>query len=92
MKKVKRRLGISLILSLPVFGWLFLGIYSHPEYTNSYLFIKHRPSTTFNFVTCRESDLCANEVPRHLIQQEKLYKEFIDDGKGNKRSIYIPYL
>jgi len=92
MSKYKRKLGVSLIVILPVFGWLFLGIYAHPEFSNTYLFIKHRPSTNFSFVTCRESDLCANEVPPQLKLQEKLYKEFIDDGKGYKRSLYIPFL
>lgn len=70
---------------------LFIGIYEEVEFSEKYLFVKHRPSLKFYF----DSPLVIGENRsfESLSESEKLkqkfYDEFVLEKGGYKRSFYI---
>lgn len=80
LKMVMTMIGLCLSVA-----WLFLGIFEH-----RYLFPKHRPSLKVYFVAPRgESDQAFSELPAHRQVEEKALVEFVEQGGGWQRAIYI---
>lgn len=57
---------------------LFLGVYQHDEFTEEYLFIKHRPVWQWYFRTpIGMSDLTLDDLSEDRQWEEMRYDEFI---------------
>ena len=82
---------ISGALLLWLAGWLFLGIYRDREFSDKYLFIKHRPTFKFNFYApAGESDKKPEDLAPENRQEEIMFIEFVEKGGGNWRCIPLP--
>ncbi len=76
--------------------WLFVGIFRDREWSESHLFLKHRPSFKVSFYSPRgEAD--PSSIPGHEgylspkeEAEEQAYIEFVEEHRGHRRSIYIP--
>ena len=80
-----------LAVSLPVLflaAWLFLGVYKDREFGNRRLFIKSSPTLKFSFFApLGESDLTLNDLDPERSQEEVMYRKYVEEGGGNRRSI-----
>jgi hypothetical protein len=76
---------------LPAFfliGWLFLGVYKDREFSQRRLFIKNSPTLKFSFYApLGESDLTLNDLDPTRSQEEVMYRKYIEEGGGYRRSI-----
>lgn len=93
--RIKIVLGISGAMAF-IAVWLFVGIFRDREWSELYLFIKHRPSFKVFFYSPRgEADPSSmpghegNLSPNEEID-EQAYVEFVEEHGGYRRSIYIP--
>lgn len=91
---MRRRLWKYLAVALPLvflFGWLFLGVYRDREFGNRRLFVKHRPTLQFRFYApLGESDYTLNDLNPEQSHEEIMFREYVEDGGGYRRSIPIP--
>ncbi len=85
----KRRLiftGLSLALSLA--AWLILGIYRDREFGSHHLFVKHKPTFKLRFYApLGKSDRTLNELNPKESHEEVMYREYIEEHGGEKRSV-----
>ncbi len=81
--------GIS-IAGVLVILWLFVGVYEHREFRTYHLFLKNRPTLRLFFWSrVGESDQAIEKLPAHDQRAEKAYREFVEEGNGYKRSIWL---
>ena len=83
---------VSILLAFTLGAcWYSLGVYQDREFDDYYLFIKHKPSGTFYFHSpVGESDRLLSDLNHSDYESEILYREFIEDGGGWERAIYLP--
>lgn len=90
MKARSYTIAGALILFLA--AWLFLGVYRDREFGDSHLFLKHRPTFKVRFYApIGESDTRVNDLAPASRYEEIMYREFVEDGGGYKRSIPLWY-
>jgi len=59
---------------------LFLGVYEHDEFAESYLFVKHRPTWKWKFYSPQGmSDTKLEELTEEKQIEQKYFNEFITD-------------
>lgn len=86
-KKVWKYIAISLP-PMVLIAWLFLGVYKDREFGNRRLFIKHRPSLKLSFYApLGESDYTLNDLDPERSQEEVMYRTYVEEGGGYRRSI-----
>lgn len=86
-KKLRKYIAFSLPAVLLV-GWLFLGVYKDREFGNRRLFIKHHASLKVSFYSpLGQSDYTLNDLDPKRSQEEVLYREYVEEGGGSRRSI-----
>jgi len=74
-----------------LFGCLRLGIYQDREFSDYYIFVKHKASIHFYFhAPVGESDRRLADLNESDRQAEVLYREFVEVGGGWQRAIYLP--
>lgn len=85
---------VSILLAFSVLiAWCYLGVYQDREFDDYYLFVKHELSSHFYFHSpVGESDLQLFELNHSDRESELLYREFVDEGRGWKRSLLLPNL
>lgn len=87
----RRHLFIFLALACLVVGCLYLGVYKEREFDEYRLFVKHRPCSCLYFHSpVGESDLSLSDLKGSDYQREMLFREFVENGGGWKRSILLP--
>lgn len=73
-----------------VCGWLFLGVYREREFGDRHLFIKHKPTFKISFYApLGESDRTLNELNPEQSHEEVMYREYVEEHGGYKRSISL---
>ena len=88
-KKVWKYIAIS-IPALALVGWLFLGVYKDREFGDRRVFVKNSPTLKFSFYApLGKSDLTLNDLDPERSQEEVMYRKYVEEGGGNKRSISI---
>lgn len=88
---IKQNLRKVAVLSLPIViivSWLFLGVYKDREFGKRRLFVKHSPTLKVSFYApLGESDLTLNDLDPARSQEEVMYRKYVEDGGGNRRSV-----
>jgi hypothetical protein len=88
---IRLKLWKYMAATLPVLalvGWLFLGVYRDREFGNRRLFIKHSPTLKFSFYApLGESDLTLNDLDPERSLEEVMYRKYVEEGGGYRRSI-----
>ena len=80
------------VIVLVLAGYLYLGVYTHREFSTHHLFIKHKPSSQFLFrAPIGESDKTMDSLSESERRDETLFKEFVEEGNGWKRSLYLGF-
>ncbi|WP_345164167.1 hypothetical protein [Nibribacter koreensis] len=76
---MKRKvLAAGMLSAIGLCGRLWLGVYHHDEFIDSYLFIKHRPTFKWTFYSPRgQSDLYLEELSAAEQQEERHFEEFV---------------
>jgi hypothetical protein len=78
-------LGSVAMMTLAVLGRMFLGVYSHDEFGDDTLFIKHRPVWKWYFYSpIGMSDRTMEELPPAAQQEQRYFNEFVK-GQGLSR-------
>ena len=69
-------------------GWLFLGVYKDRKFGNHRLFVKHSPTLKFSFdAPLGESDFTLNDLGPQRSYEEVMYRKYVEEGGGYRRSI-----
>ena len=88
---MRKRLLKFILVSLPfllLIGWLFLGVYRDREFGNYRLFVKSSPTVKFSFYApLGESDYTLNDLDPEKSQEEVMYRKYVEEGGGYRRSI-----
>ena len=60
---------------------LFCGVYNHDEFTESYFFIKHRPTWKWEFYSPQGmSDIKFEDLSKEKQSEQKYFNEYIKDN------------
>ena len=88
-KKLWKYIAISLP-ALVLIAWLFLGVYKDREFGNHRLFIKHSPTLKFSFYSpLGDSNYTLNDLDPERSQEEVLYRKYVEEGGGYRRSVSL---
>jgi hypothetical protein len=88
-RKLLKWLGLSLPLVF-LLGWLFLGVFKDREFGKNHLFVKHHPTLKFSFYApLGKSDRTLNELNPEQSHEEAMYREYVEDKGGSRRSIAL---
>jgi len=80
----------ALLLPLILFGWLFLGVYRDREFGEHHLFVKHKPTFKVSFYApIGETDRTLNELNPEESHEEVMYREYVEERGGYRRSINL---
>lgn len=92
---MRRKLLKYVAAALPLVllaGWLFLGVYKDREFGGHYLFIKNRPTFKLSFYApLGESDYTLNDLDPDRAHEEVMYRQYVEDGGGYRRSIPLGF-
>ena len=90
-KTTKIIIGLAATLVL-VLGLSFVGVYREREWPDDlHCFIKHRPTFKLVFRAPRgEAEAAEASLSPAERKEEELYAEFVEEGAGDSRSIYLP--
>lgn len=88
---MRKMLWKFIAISLPaviLVAWLYLGVYKDREFGNRRLFLKSSPTLKFSFYApLGESDYTLNDLDPEKSQEEVMYRKYVEDGGGSRRSI-----
>lgn len=69
---------IKIAIVLIIFSWLFIGVFSEPEFGDKTIFIKHKPTFKIEFYSpIGESDLKLSELNKEKQIEEIAFQEYI---------------
>jgi hypothetical protein len=92
---MRRKLLKYVAAALPLVllaGWLFLGVYKDREFGDHHLFIKNRPTLKLSFYApLGESDYTLNDLDPDRAHEEVMYRRYVEDGGGYRRSIPLGF-
>lgn len=87
----RKKLWKFIVFLLPVailVGWLFLGVYKDREFGNRRLFIKNSATLKFSFYSpLGKSDYTLNDLDPEGSHEEVMYRKYVEEGGGSRRSI-----
>ncbi|MBK1880727.1 hypothetical protein [Pelagicoccus mobilis] len=89
--KIRKKGLLAITAATLVLGaWAFLGVYQDREFSDYYLFTKHKPSLKFYFYApVGESEKKVEDLPELERKEELAFVEYIHEGRGYERKIYL---
>ena len=88
--RLRRKFGVwggLFLVGVLCYGWLALGFYSDREFSDLYIFRKHRLSARLYFYApLGEGDAPLSSLSPDQQRAEAAYKEFVDDHGGRTRA------
>ena len=83
---------VATVATCALVTYLFIGVFCEREWPDDlHLFVKHRPSLKMVFIAPKGE---SSDQPLRADQmiEESAYVEFVEEGGGWKRSLYIPWV
>ena len=69
---------IKIAIVLIIFSWLFIGVFSEPEFGDKTIFVKHKPTFKIEFYSpIGESDLKLSDLNKEKQIEEIAFQEYI---------------